>query len=181
MEIILIVSIATMATVLLSLVIGSLMAKRKIKKNEQAAGEKAKLIIKEAEIQAENIKKDRIIDAKEKLLKMKQEFEEEANRKKNQIINNEQKIKQREAQISKELETLKKKEGEVDEERQSLARQHELVKSRKEELDKFNAQKVAVLEGISKLSADQARDQLIESMKEEAQTKASSYIKEIME
>jgi molecular chaperone DnaK (HSP70) len=52
MEIILIASIATMATVLLSLVIGSLMAKRKIKKNEQAAGEKAKLIIKEAEIQA---------------------------------------------------------------------------------------------------------------------------------
>ncbi|MFN7259475.1 MAG: hypothetical protein ACK5TU_06220, partial [Cyclobacteriaceae bacterium] len=63
MEIIVIASIATMATVLLSLVIGSLMAKRKIKKNELAAGEKAKLIIKEAEIQAENIKKDLIIDA----------------------------------------------------------------------------------------------------------------------
>jgi ribonuclease Y len=42
------------------------------------------------------------------------------------------------------------------------------VKKRKEELDKFNAQKVAILEGISKLTADQARDQLIESLKEEA-------------
>ena len=54
-------------------------------------------------------------------------------------------------------------------------------RKRKEELDKFNAQKVAVLEGISKLSAEQARDQLVESMKEEANTKASSYIKDIME
>ncbi len=180
-EIIVIASIATVLTVLLSLAIGSMLYKRRIKKNEQSATEKAKLIVKEAELQAENIKKDRILEAKEKLLKMKQEFEEEANRKKNQIISNEQKIKQREAQLSKELEQVKRKESELDEERQSLARQHELVKSRKEELDKFNAQKVAVLETISKLSADQARDQLIESMKEEAQTKASSYIKDIME
>ncbi len=180
-EIIVIASIATVLTVLLSLAIGSMLYKRRIKKNEQSASEKAKLIVKEAELQAENIKKDRILEAKEKLLKMKQEFEEEANRKKNQIISNEQKIKQREAQLSKELEQVKRKESELDEERQSLARQHELVKSRKEELDKFNAQKVAVLETISKLSADQARDQLIESMKEEAQTKASSFIKDIME
>ncbi|NOS91627.1 MAG: ribonuclease Y [Cyclobacteriaceae bacterium] len=180
-EIIVVASIATVVTVLLSLAIGSMLYKRRIKKNEQSATEKAKLIVKEAELQAENIKKDRILEAKEKLLKMKQEFEEEANRKKNQIIGNEQKIKQREAQLSKELEQVKRKEGELDEERQSLARQHELVKSRKEELDKFNAQKVAVLETISKLSADQARDQLIESMKEEAQTKASSFIKDIME
>jgi len=85
------------------------------------------MIIKEAELQAENIKKDRIIDAKEKLMKMKQEFEEEANRKKNQIIANEQKVKQREAQLNKELEQVKRKETDLDEERQSLAQQHELV------------------------------------------------------
>jgi ribonuclease Y len=168
-------------TILISLLIGNLLYKRKIKRNEQAATEKAKLIIKEAELQAETVRKDKILEAKEKFLKMKQEFEEEANRKKNQIVSNEQKIKQREAQLSKELETLKRKEAEVDEERQSLAQQHELVKKRKEELDKFNAQKVAILEGISKLTADQARDQLVESLKEEASTKASSYIKDIME
>lgn len=181
MELSIIILISGAATIGLSLLFGSLISKRKLKKKEQDAGEKAKLILKEAELQAENLKKDRIIEAKEKLLKMKQEFEEEANRKKNQILANEQKIKQRESQLSKELETIKRKEGEVDEERQSLAQQHELVKKRKEELDKFNAQKVAILENISKLTADQARDQLIESLKEEAQTRASSYIKDIME
>ncbi|MCU0420890.1 MAG: ribonuclease Y [Cyclobacteriaceae bacterium] len=172
---------ASVATLLLSVLIGTLLYKRKLRKREQEASEKAKLILKEAELQAETIKNNRILEAKEKFLKMKQEFEEEANRKKNQILANEQKIKQREAQLSKELEAIKRKEGELDEERQSLAQQHELVKKRKEELDKFNAQKVAVLENISKLTADQARDQLIESLKEEAQTRASSYIKDIME
>ena len=105
MEITIIAMFASVATIALSFLIGSMLYKRKIKKNEQRAGEKAKLIIREAELEADNIKKDKVIEAKEKLLKMKQEFEEEANRKKNQIISNEQKIKQREAQISKELET----------------------------------------------------------------------------
>ncbi len=181
MDLIIMVLISVVATISLSFLIGSLLAKRKARKNEQDAQEKAKLIIKEAELQAENLKKDKILEAKEKLLRMKQEFEEEANRKKNQIVANEQKIKQRESQLAKELETLKRKEAEIEEERQSLAQQHDLVKKRKEELDKFNAQKVAILENISKLTADQARDQLVESLKEEAQTKASSFIKDIME
>jgi ribonuclease Y len=181
MEFGIVIGISALVTILLSILIGSLLYKRRIRKNEESATDKSKLIIKEAELQAENIKKDKIIEAKEKLLKMKQEFEEEANRKKNMIIANEQKVKQREAQLNKELEQVKRKEGELDEERQSLAQQHELVKKRKEELDRFNAQKVAVLENISKISAEQARDQLVESMKEEAQTKASSFIKDIME
>lgn len=180
-EIISVAIAAFTATILLSMLLGNFLYKRRLKKNKIEAEEKSKLIVREAELQAENIKKDRIIEAKEKLMKMKQEFEEEANRKKNQIIANEQKVKQREAQLNKELETVKRKEADIDEERQSLAQQHELVKKRKEELDRFNAQKVVVLENISKLTADQARDQLVESMKEEAQTKASSYIKDIME
>src|SRR5579859_7698143 len=181
MEILVTASIALAATVIFSLLVGNFLYKRRLKRNRAEADEKSKLLIREAELQAENIKKDRIIEAKEKLMKMKQEFEEEANRKKNQIIANEQKVKQREAQLNKELEQVKRKETDLDEERQSLAQQHELVKKRKEELDKFNAQKVVVLENISKISAEQARDQLVESMKEEAHTKASSFIKDIME
>jgi ribonuclease Y len=181
MDPLIVVLISAASCIVLSLVLGNIIASRKVRKREQDARSKAGLIIKEAEMQAENLKKDKILEAKEKFLKMKQEFEDEANRKKNLIISNEQKIKQREGQLAKEIEQVKRKEGELDEERQSLAQQHELVKKRKEELDRFNTQKVAILEGISKLTADQARDQLVESMKEEAQTKASSYIKEIME
>ncbi len=181
MEIIWIAGVGLGLTIVLSILIGTLLYKRKIQRNKAANDARAQLIIREAELQAENIKKDRILEAKEKFLKMKQEFEEEANRKKNQIISNEQKIKQREAQLSKELENTKRKEADLDEERQSLARQHELVKARKEELDRFNQQKVQVLESISKLTADQARDQLVETLKEEAQAKANSFVKDIME
>lgn len=181
MNIQLIALISAVLTIALSFAIGTLLYKRKLRKNQRQQEERAKLIIKEAELQAENLKKDRILEAKEKFLKMKQEFEEETNKRKNQIISNEQKIKQREAQLNKELEHVKRKELELDEDRKSLAQQHELVRKRKEELDKFNQQKVQVLENISKLTADQARDQLVETLKEEAQSRANSYIKDILE
>ncbi len=169
------------ATVILSLLIGSFLYKRKLKSNVEDAEDKSKLIIKEAEIAAENLKKDRILEAKEKILKMRSEFEDEANKKKSVIISNEQKIKQREQTLNKEIESLKRKESELDELKGDLATQLELVKKRKEELDKFNQQKIQVLENISKLTAEEAREQLVASLKDEAQTRASSFIKDIME
>ena len=179
--VIVVIVVSVIAAIVLSLLFGSLLYKQKLKKNEEDAGAKAKLIIKEAEIAAEILKKDRILEAKEKLLKMKSEFEEEANKKKSLIISNEQKIKQREQTLSKEIENLKRKEGELDDIRTDLVAQLEHTRKRKEELDKFNQQKIQVLENISKLTADEAREQLIASLKDEAQTKASSYIKDIME
>ena len=64
------------------------------------------MILKEAQLSAESIKKDRVLEAKEKYLKLKSEFEEESNRKKNQIITNENKLKQRESNLSKQIELL---------------------------------------------------------------------------
>ena len=176
-----IIIVSVFATILLSLVFGNLLSKRKSSKIIEETEEKSRLIIKEAEIAAENLKKDKILEAKEKILKMRSEFEEEANRKKSQIITNEQKIRQREQGLSKEMENLKRKEGELDDIRTDLAAQLEHVKKRKEELDKFNQQKIQILENLSKLTADEAREQLVATLKDEAQTKASSYIKDIME
>jgi ribonuclease Y len=173
--------ISLVSTIVFGLVLGNVLYKRKYKKREEEMEQKLKLITKEAEIAAENLKRDRILEAKEKILKMKTEFEDEANKKKSVIISNEQKIKQREQSISKEIETLKRKEGELDDIKIDLTAQLEHVKKRKEELDKFNQQKIQVLESISKLTADEAREQLVASLKDEAQTRASSYVKDIME
>src|SRR5436190_4188516 len=173
--------VALVATIVLSLLIGSILYKRKLKSKQHEAVDKSKLIMKEAEIAAENLKKDRILEAKEKILKMRSEFEDEANKKKSLIISNEQKIKQREQTLNKEIENLKRKEGELDDIKTDLSAQLEHVKKKKEELDKFNQQKIQVLENISKLTADEAREQLVASLKDEAQTRASSYIKDIME
>jgi len=173
--------VSVVVAVGIGMVMGNLLYKRKSKRTNEETAEKASLVMKEAEIAAENLKKDKILEAKEKILKMKTEFEEEANRKKNQIIQNEQKIKQREQSLSKELENVKRKEQDLDEIRQEVAQQLEHVKKRKEELDKFNQQKIQMLENISKLTAEEAREQLVASLKDEAQTRASSYIKDIME
>jgi ribonucrease Y len=178
---IVIIAASAVATIVLSIIFGNVLSSKKLKKKEQEGGDRAQLIIKEAEIAAENLKKDKILEAKEKILKMRSEFEEEANKKKTLIISNEQKIKQREQSLSKEMENLKRKEGELDDLKTDLSAQLEHVKKRKEELDKFNQQKIQVLENISKLTADEAREQLVASLKDEAQTRASSYIKDIME
>lgn len=161
--------------------VGRSMVAKANKAKEEDLENKAKLIIKEAEISAENIKKDKILEAKEKFLKLKAEFEEEASKKKNLIITNENKIKQREQHISKELEKLNRKQAEVDDLKEKLSTQLEIVDKKKIELDKFNQQKVQILEKISNLTADEAREQLIETLKDEAQSKASSHIKDIIE
>ncbi len=170
-----------LVTIVLSIIIGNVLYKRKYKRKTEEIEEKSKLLTKEAEIMAETMKRDKLLEAKEKILKLKTEFEEEANRKKNQIISNEQKIKNREQSLSKELEHIKRKEAELDDAKETLSNQLEHVRKRKEELDSFNDQKVQILESISKLTADEAREQLIASLKDEAQTKASSSIKDIME
>ena len=180
-EYVIVILVGITATIVLSLLFGSLISKRKLKQKEEDAESKSKLILREAEISSENLKKDRIMEAKEKILQMKTEFEDEANKKKNLIITNEQKIKQREQTLNKELETIKRKEGELDDIRTDLAAQLESVKKRKEDLDKFNQQKIQVLESISKLTADEAREQLVATLKDEAHTHASSYVKDIME
>lgn len=162
-------------------VLGKLFFAKASKAEEQKAKENAALLIKEAEINAEKIKREKILEAKENFIRLKSEFEEESNRKKNQIIANENKIKQREQNLSKQFEHNKRKETELDELKEKLDNHLEIVKRKKEELDKFNEQKVTILEKISNLTADEAKDQLIETLKDEARTKASAQIKDIVE
>ena len=181
MENVLLLIIVSLLSLTVGIFIGRKLLKKYYSKIEKEALEKGSLLIKEAEISAENIKKDKILEAKEKFLKLKSEFEEESNRKKNIIISNENKVKQREGQVSKQIEQNKRKEAELESMKENVEAQMEIVRSRKEELDKAKAQQVSMLEKISSLTATEARDQLVEALKDEAQTKASSHIKDIVE
>jgi ribonuclease Y len=175
------IAITAIVALVIGVLIGRILLKSTLKKANEKAREQAELLVKEAEIQAESIKKDKILEAKEKLIKLKSEFEEEANRKKNQIITNENKLKQKEQNISRQIEQAKRKEDEAESMKENLAAQMEIVNKRKHELEKIKLEQVNALEKISNLSVDEARDQLIEALKDEAQTKASSYIKEYVE
>jgi len=161
--------------------IGYFMLRSTQRKHEVEAREKADLIIKEANINADTIKKDKILEAKEKFLQLKTEFEEEANKKKNLIISNEAKIKQREQNLSKQFEQIKRKEDEIDSMKENLNAQLEIVKKRKAELEKVRLEQINALEKIANLSRDEALEKMMENLTNEAQTKASSIIKDILE
>ncbi len=181
MDAIYIYLIIAIGALLIGVFVGLFLLKRAFKEDERKAKDRADSVIKEAEISAENIKKNRILEAKEKYLKLKSEFEQEANRKKNQIISNENKLKQREQNFSKQIEKLKRKEAEFESSTENLNAQVEIINKRKEDLEKVKNQQISMLEKVANLTADEAREQLVETLREEAQTKASSHIKEIME
>jgi ribonuclease Y len=169
------------------IVIGRFLLRQILQKQEDEARERAKLIIREAELNAEGLKKDRILEAKEKYLRLKSEFEEDANKKKSIIIQNENKVKQREQQVATQLEQIKRKEAELNTQKDQLNLQKEQlnsqldgIKKRKEEVEKARLSVIEQLEKIAGLSAAEAREQLIESLKNEAQIQASSHIKDIV-
>ncbi|MFN3404212.1 MAG: ribonuclease Y [Cytophagaceae bacterium] len=173
--------IASIVSLGVGVAIGRFLLAKVFKKHEDEAREKAKLIIKEAELQGETVKKDKILEAKEKFLKMKAEFEEEANKKKNIIIQNENKIKQRESNLSKLMEQNSRKEAELESMKENLSAQLEIVNKRKDEMEKARLAAVSKLEKIANLTAEEAKAQLVEALKDEARSKASSYIKDIVD
>ncbi len=173
--------IAAVVSLLLGLIIGRILKGKSAGKKVKEAEEQSKIILKEAEVKAENLKNERILEGKENVLKMKTEFEEEANRKKNIIITNEQKLKQKEANLNKQIEQNKRTERDLDNLKETLANQMEIARQRKDEFEKLKNQQVAILEKAANLSAEEAKSQIIETLKDEARTDASAHIKEIVE
>lgn len=142
---------------------------------------KKKSILEEAEKEGEVIKKDKILQAKEKFLQLKAEHEKMINERNAKILQAETRIRQKEQILTQKLEEVQKQKKEVDAIRENLSAQTELIEKKKEELDRLRKQQIEQLEVISGLTAEEARNQLVESLKEEAKTQAMSYINEIMD
>ncbi|WP_299576951.1 ribonuclease Y [uncultured Sunxiuqinia sp.] len=155
---------------------------------DKALKSKKGKIIKEAEVEGDVIKKDKILQAKEKFLQLKTEHEKFINEKNNKVASIENKLKQKENAFLQRRDELQRKVKEfeltkkdVEAIRENLTNQLNMVQQKEEELDKMHRQQVEQLEAISGLSAEEAKNQLVESLKGEAQTDAMSYINEIME
>jgi ribonuclease Y len=177
---------------LLSLVIGFGLAwfflRKQFKHRDEEAQEKASLILREAELRAEKIKSERILEAKEKFLKLKSDFEEETNRKKQIIITNEGKLKQKEQSLqqkeqnlNKALEQSRRQEAEMDKLKQDLQEQLEIANRKREEAEKMRLSQVEQLEKIANLTAEEAKNRLVENLKAEAEAKASFMVKTILD
>lgn len=161
--------------------LGRMLLKSNYKQKEAEAEQRASEILKTAEQTAENMKKDKMLEAKEHFLKLKSEFEEDANKKRSFIIQNEQKVKQMQAESQRLFEQAKRREIELEQAQAKLNDQIETAIKRREEAEKMLSQQVEQLEKIANLTADQAKQQLIDALKNEAETKASAFIKTTIE
>lgn len=148
---------------------------------QKALKNKSLKVISEAETEAEVIKKEKILQAKERFLQLKAEHEKVINEKNNKIAVAENRIKQKELTLSQKLEEVQRKKNETDAVRENLLTQIDLMEKKSEELSKLHRQQVEQLEAISGLSAEEAKNHLIESLREEAKTGAMSYINEILD
>ena len=142
---------------------------------------RAQNIIKEAEAEAEVIKKDKILQAKEKFLQIKAEHEKQAAARNNKLLMAENKLKQQETDISRKLEEIQRKGKELQSQQSNIEVQKELIEKKTAELDKIKKQQIEQLEAISGMSGEQAKEKLINSLKEEAEAEAISYVNEIRE
>lgn len=138
-------------------------------------------IIKDAEKQANIIKEKKILEAKERFLQLKAEHESTVGEKTKQISLTEGRLRQKEQSLNQKLEQTQRKEKELDNAKNSYNEQLKNVERKLEELNKMHQRQVAQLETISELSADDAKSQLIESLKEDARAQGAVYAKEIVE
>jgi ribonucrease Y len=142
---------------------------------------KSKRIINDALTEAEVIKKEKILQAKERFLHLRTEHEKVINEKNSRIGQSENRIKQKEQALSQRLEETQRKKNEVDSVKENLTSQLELVNNKSEQLAVLHKQQVEQLEACSGFSAEEAKNHLIESLKEEAKTDAMSYVNEILD
>ncbi|WP_341838181.1 ribonuclease Y [Chitinophaga pollutisoli] len=178
-------SIMVIVVGVVALAIGIILGKLIFAKNThikiQEAEEKANRIVEEGKLTAENIKKDKLLEAKEKYLQMKSEHEKEVMQRNQKISESENRIKQKEQSLNQKNEQMQKQVTENEAIKENLARQIELVNIKRSELEKHQEEHIRRLEKVAGLTAEEARNQLVESLKEEARTQALSHIQEIIE
>ena len=143
-------------------------------------GKKAKGIIETANIEAEAIKKAKMLEVKEKYLQLKNEFEKQANARNAKMKQAETKIVQKEKQLAQQEEAIVKKEGEIEQMKANYEAQLDIAEKKDQELNRLHQQAIDKLESIAGMSAEEANN-MIESLKAEADTAAIAYTNEIME
>ncbi|TWF45365.1 ribonuclease Y [Chitinophaga polysaccharea] len=179
------VTLITTITAVVALVIGIALGKVIFAKNTQhkidEAEQQAKKIIADAQISAENLKKDRLLEAKEKYLQLKSEYDKDVLQRNQKLVESENRIKQKEQQLNQKNEQVQKQINENDAIKETLNRQMELVTIKRTELEKHQEEHIRRLEKVAGLTAEEAKHQLVESLKEEARSQALSHIQEIIE
>ena len=162
-------------------IISKLLEKTSISKGLENANNEAARILKSAESEGENLKKDKIFQAKERFLELKSEHEKHILNKEKDLSEVQKRIKDKESQISNELSINKKNNQSLIDKNNALDKKLELFEKKSDQVDKMHKEQVEKLEKLSGLSATDAKNELIESLKEEAKLKALELSQSIVE
>ena len=166
---------------IVGIVAGKLIFAKNTKKQVEEAEQQTKKLVADAQITAENLKKEKLLEAKEKFVQLKSEHDKEVLERNRKLGDSETRIKQKEQGINQKIESLDKQVKENEVIKENLNRQIEVVNLKRTELEKHQEEHIRRLEKIAGLSAEEAKAQLIESLKQEAQTKALAIQQEIIE
>jgi ribonuclease Y len=169
------------AALIIGLIAGKLIFAKNTRKKVEEAELQSQTILKEAELRAETIRKEKELEAKEKFVQMRSAHEKEVNEKSRKINDTESRIRQKEQSINQKEGNLDKQIKDNEIIKDNLNRQIELVNIKRTELEKHQEEHIRRLEKIAGLSADEARTQLVESLKQEAQTQALGIQQEIID
>ncbi len=134
-----------------------------------------------AEKEAEVLKEKKLLEVKETFLNKKNELEKEVRTRTQRIQQSENKLKQREIGLNQRQEEIAKRRQDIEQLQQRLDNEKKLLAVKQEDLEKMKLQEREKLEELSGLSAEEAKNRLVESLKDEARTDAASYINEIMD
>jgi ribonucrease Y len=145
------------------------------------AKKEAASILKDANLEAENIKKDKILQAKEKFIELKSEHEQVILARDKKVAEVEKRVRDKESQVSNELSKAKKVNDDFEAKTLEYTNKIEVLDKKQAEVDKLHKSQLQQLEVISGLSADEAKEQLVEGLKAEAKSKAMSHIQETIE
>ncbi|HVV06121.1 MAG TPA: ribonuclease Y [Puia sp.] len=170
---------------IIALVVGIVAGKFLFAKNTQhkiaEAESQAKKIVSDAQTTAENLKKEKLLEAKEKFVQLKAEHDKEVLEKNRKVNEGETRIRQKEQSINQKLENLDKQAKDNDAIKDNLNRQIEVVNLKRTELEKHQEEHIRRLEKIAALTAEEAKAQLVESLRQEAQTRALALQQEIID
>ena len=162
-------------------IIAKIMEKSNVSGMVESAKKEAELILKDANLAGENTKKDKILQAKEKFIELKAEHEEVIKAREMKVIEVEKRILVKESQVSTELNKAKKVNDDFEAKTVEYSSKIESLEKKQSEVDKMHKSQVTQLEVISGLSADDAKNQLIESLRGEAKTQAMAHIQDTIE
>lgn len=138
-------------------------------------------MLQDAITEAENIKKEKILQAKEKFLQLKSEHEQQINDRNNKMAQAENRVRQKEGLVNQQLNELQKKQREAEQLQEGLTAQLEQHEKKNEEFERLRRQQLEKIEAIAGLSAADAKNMLVDTLKAEAKTQAMSYISEVMD